>query len=187
MEDPEGESVAAFAVRESAERTQHRQGDGGVLVVTEDLLEGLDPLDEGAGRRSPAARRHSCWNDSAITALNPDLPLPDLAITAVHRSDGSGSTYGFTGYLGGGSPEWAVVPGWPTRSPGRAVPANTNARGVTDLDRLRGLAAWLPTVARCAMRTLRPPSSPINDIRRNRSSSPGNRARTSSRKRRLIS
>jgi len=39
------------------------------------------------------------WNDPAITALNPKLSLPDLAITAVHRSDGSGDTYAFTDYL----------------------------------------------------------------------------------------
>lgn len=51
------------------------------------------------------------WNDPAITALNPGLPLPELAITAVHRSDGSGSTYGFTGYLSAGSPDWAAGPG----------------------------------------------------------------------------
>jgi phosphate transport system substrate-binding protein len=60
------------------------------------------------------------WNDPAITALNPGLALPELDITAVHRSDGSGSTYGFTGYLSAGSPDWAGGPGagnlisWPT-------------------------------------------------------------------------
>jgi phosphate transport system substrate-binding protein len=60
------------------------------------------------------------WNDPAITALNPGLALPELAITVVHRSDGSGSTYGFTGYLSAGSPDWAAGPGqdntisWPT-------------------------------------------------------------------------
>ncbi|SKV05119.1 Uncharacterised protein [Mycobacteroides abscessus subsp. abscessus] len=49
------------------------------------------------------------------------------------------------------------------------------------------LMAWLPTVARCAIRTLLPPSSPMSDMRRTRASSPGKCARTSSRKRRLIS
>jgi phosphate transport system substrate-binding protein len=39
------------------------------------------------------------WNDPAITKLNPKLTLPDLAITPVHRSDGSGDTYAFTDYL----------------------------------------------------------------------------------------
>jgi phosphate transport system substrate-binding protein len=39
------------------------------------------------------------WNDPAIAKLNPKVNLPDLAITAVHRSDGSGDTYAFTDYL----------------------------------------------------------------------------------------
>jgi phosphate transport system substrate-binding protein len=39
------------------------------------------------------------WNDPKITALNPKLTLPNLSITAVHRSDGSGDTYAFTDYL----------------------------------------------------------------------------------------
>jgi phosphate transport system substrate-binding protein len=39
------------------------------------------------------------WNDPAIARLNPKVKLPDLAITAVHRSDGSGDTYAFTDYL----------------------------------------------------------------------------------------
>lgn len=39
------------------------------------------------------------WNDAAIVALNPGTTLPDLAITAVHRSDKSGTTKNFTDYL----------------------------------------------------------------------------------------
>ncbi|HEY4349410.1 MAG TPA: phosphate ABC transporter substrate-binding protein PstS [Gaiellaceae bacterium] len=39
------------------------------------------------------------WNDAAISKLNPKLTLPDLAITPVHRSDGSGDTYAFTDFL----------------------------------------------------------------------------------------
>jgi phosphate transport system substrate-binding protein len=39
------------------------------------------------------------WSDPAIKALNPKLTLPNLQITAVHRSDGSGDTYAFTDYL----------------------------------------------------------------------------------------
>ena len=39
------------------------------------------------------------WNDSRIVALNPDLGLPNLAITPVYRSDGSGTTFIFTSYL----------------------------------------------------------------------------------------
>jgi phosphate transport system substrate-binding protein len=60
------------------------------------------------------------WNDTRIAELNPGGALPDLAVSVVHRSDGSGSTRGFTGYLSEGSPQWASGPGtgteiaWPT-------------------------------------------------------------------------
>jgi phosphate ABC transporter phosphate-binding protein len=47
------------------------------------------------------------WNDPAITALNPDLTLPDHSIAVVHRSDGSGTTNWFTRYLSLVSPTWA--------------------------------------------------------------------------------
>jgi phosphate transport system substrate-binding protein len=48
------------------------------------------------------------WNDPAITALNPDLTLPDHAITTVHRSDGSGTTNWFTKYLSLESQTWST-------------------------------------------------------------------------------
>ncbi len=46
------------------------------------------------------------WNDPAIAALNPGVPLPNAAITCVHRSDGSGTTYNWAYYLGQVSPTW---------------------------------------------------------------------------------
>ena len=46
------------------------------------------------------------WNDPAITGLNKGVALPDQAITVVHRSDGSGTTFIFTNYLSKISPEW---------------------------------------------------------------------------------
>jgi phosphate transport system substrate-binding protein len=48
----------------------------------------------------------SNWNDKAIAALNPDMKLPDLAIAPVYRSDGSGTTFNFTYYLGAVSADW---------------------------------------------------------------------------------
>ena len=39
------------------------------------------------------------WNDPVIAAQNPGIKLPDLAITLVFRSDGSGTTYVFSNYL----------------------------------------------------------------------------------------
>jgi phosphate transport system substrate-binding protein len=60
------------------------------------------------------------WNDATIKALNPNLSLPDLAITVVHRSDGSGTTFVFANYLTKVSKEWNDKVGadtsvaWPT-------------------------------------------------------------------------
>jgi len=39
------------------------------------------------------------WDAPAIMALNPGVKLPHWPILAVHRSDGSGTTYIFTNYL----------------------------------------------------------------------------------------
>jgi phosphate transport system substrate-binding protein len=46
------------------------------------------------------------WNDPALAALNAGGSLPNANITVVHRSDGSGTTYHFTDYLGKVSDEW---------------------------------------------------------------------------------
>ena len=46
------------------------------------------------------------WNDPRIAAMNPGAPLPDLQITSVHRTDGSGTNYIFTNYLGTQSAEF---------------------------------------------------------------------------------
>src|SRR4030042_3561376 len=46
------------------------------------------------------------WNDPVIAALNPGINLPDSSITAVHRSDGSGTTEIFTNALSSFSADW---------------------------------------------------------------------------------
>jgi phosphate transport system substrate-binding protein len=46
------------------------------------------------------------WNDNAIAKLNTDAQLPELPITVVHRSDGSGTTWIFTDYLTKVSANW---------------------------------------------------------------------------------
>jgi len=51
------------------------------------------------------------WNDPAIVALNKGLTLPATAITVVHRSDGSGTSFNFTNYLAKVSPEWKTAVG----------------------------------------------------------------------------
>jgi phosphate transport system substrate-binding protein len=40
------------------------------------------------------------WNDPAIAAHNPGVALPATDITVVHRSEGSGTTFVWTDYLG---------------------------------------------------------------------------------------
>lgn len=56
------------------------------------------------------------WSDPSIAALNPDATLPDLVITAVHRSDNSGTTDNFTTYLSNAAGDvWDSKPdgAWP--------------------------------------------------------------------------
>lgn len=47
------------------------------------------------------------WNDPAIARHNPGVPLPDMHLTFVHRSDGSGTTFVWADYLSKVSPEFA--------------------------------------------------------------------------------
>jgi phosphate transport system substrate-binding protein len=46
------------------------------------------------------------WNDQRILAVNPGMSLPPTDITVVHRSDGSGTTDIFSGYLSKVSEDW---------------------------------------------------------------------------------
>jgi phosphate transport system substrate-binding protein len=65
------------------------------------------------------------WNDPAIAADNPGVTLPNTAITVVHRSDGSGTTYNFTAFLSGISSQWksqvgqATSVNWPVGAGGK--------------------------------------------------------------------
>jgi phosphate transport system substrate-binding protein len=47
------------------------------------------------------------WNDPKVAEANAGVKLPDTAITVVHRSDGSGTTWILTSYFTKVSPEWA--------------------------------------------------------------------------------
>ncbi|MFK3970796.1 phosphate ABC transporter substrate-binding protein PstS [Pseudomonas sp. NPDC087358] len=51
------------------------------------------------------------WNDPALVALNAGVKLPETAITVVHRSDGSGTSFNFTSYLSKVSDAWKSGPG----------------------------------------------------------------------------
>lgn len=65
------------------------------------------------------------WNDPALTALNPGVPLPDAAISVVRRADGSGTSFIWTNYLSKVNAEWKSKVGegtavnWPTGAGGK--------------------------------------------------------------------
>ena len=73
------------------------------------------------------------WNDPILVALNPGITLPDKAITAVHRSDGSGTTEIFTNALAAFSTDWKNSPGagqsveWPVDKAGNGIGGKGNA------------------------------------------------------------
>ncbi|MGH8415013.1 MAG: substrate-binding domain-containing protein, partial [Gammaproteobacteria bacterium] len=76
--------------------------------------------------------------------LNKDLALPDMAITVVHRSDGSGTTFTFANYLSKVSPEWAQKIGadtsvaWPAGVGGKG-----NAGVAAYVQRIRGAIGYV--------------------------------------------
>ena len=65
------------------------------------------------------------WNDEAIAKLNPGVNLPAADIIVVHRSDGSGTTFGWTNYLSKVSADWKSSVGegkavkWPAGQGGK--------------------------------------------------------------------
>src|SRR3954454_14316406 len=83
------------------------------------------------------------WNDPAIQKLNKGKSLPNLSITPLHRSDGSGTTYAFTDYLSSVSSTFKSQVGnsttvtWPV-GPG----GNGNAGVVALLDQTNGAISY---------------------------------------------
>ena len=65
------------------------------------------------------------WNDAALTAINPGVPLPDADISVVRRADGSGTSFIFTNYLSKVNAEWKAKVGegtavnWPVGAGGK--------------------------------------------------------------------
>ena len=65
------------------------------------------------------------WNDPALTALNPGVPLPAADIAVVRRADGSGTSFIFTNYLSKVNAEWKAKVGegtavnWPIGAGGK--------------------------------------------------------------------
>ena len=79
---------------------------GIVLVVNLDGIKSGDLVIDGPTLAQIYLGTIAKWNDPAIKKLNPKVDLPDLAIAAVHRADGSGTTFNFTNYLDKVSPDW---------------------------------------------------------------------------------
>lgn len=77
------------------------------------------------------------WSDSAIADQNEGVELPDLTITAVHRSDESGTTDNFTDYMAKAAPDAWLLNGenagnfeaWPAEWGGEGAPQTS---GVVD-------------------------------------------------------
>ena len=65
------------------------------------------------------------WNDAALTALNPGVPLPEADISVVRRADGSGTSFIFTNYLSKVNADWKAKVGegtavnWPVGAGGK--------------------------------------------------------------------
>jgi phosphate transport system substrate-binding protein len=65
------------------------------------------------------------WNDPALAKINPDVQLPDLPITPVWRTDGSGTTFIYTNYLATQSEDFKTTIGtgkqvqWPSGQGGK--------------------------------------------------------------------
>ncbi|MER8707886.1 phosphate ABC transporter substrate-binding protein PstS [Mesorhizobium sp. M0323] len=80
---------------------------GGIVPVVN--LEGIKPGElvlDGPTLADIFLGKITSWDDEAIKKLNPDVKLPSQAIAVVHRSDGSGTTFNFTYYLGDVSADW---------------------------------------------------------------------------------
>jgi phosphate transport system substrate-binding protein len=75
------------------------------------------------------------WNDPAIQNLNPTITLPAKTIVVVHRSDSSGTSFVFTGYLSASSSSWSTAVGqgkavaWPT---GLGASGNAGVAGTVE-------------------------------------------------------
>lgn len=78
------------------------------------------------------------WNDPAIKAENSDVNLPDLAITVVYRSDGSGTTFIFSDYMTKVSKLWSQQVGagkslnWPVGIGAKGNPGVAGTIGQTE-------------------------------------------------------
>jgi phosphate transport system substrate-binding protein len=79
----------------------------GAIVPTYNVPEATDQLKfTGATLAGIYLGDITMWSDPALVADNPQLAGVNQEIVVVHRSDGSGTTFGFTDYLSSVSPDW---------------------------------------------------------------------------------
>ena len=115
-------------------------------------LDGIDKLNlNPATIAGIFAGTITTWNAPEIAATNEGVELPSTAITAVHRSDDSGTTENFTDYLAGAAPEvwtyeadgvWPIQNGEAAQGTSGVVDAVTNGSGTigyADASRAEGL------------------------------------------------
>lgn len=92
------------------------------------------------------------WNDPAIQQLNPGVNLPSNQITAVHRSDGSGTTYAFTNFLSVVNHAWSVNVGystsvtWPVDKVANGVGAKGNAGVAGTVENTPGAIGYVDVI-----------------------------------------
>jgi len=84
------------------------------------------------------------WNAPEIAALNPGLTLPNLAITVVHRADGSGTTFVWCDYLSKANADFKATIGagtavkWPTGVGGKG-----NEGVAANVQRIKGAFGYV--------------------------------------------
>ena len=104
----------------------------GQLKLTADVISGIH------------LEKITKWNDPAIAALNPGLTLPNLAITVVHRADGSGTTFLWTDYLSKANADFKATIGsgtavkWPTGVGGKG-----NEGVAANVQRVKGAFGYI--------------------------------------------
>ncbi len=87
------------------------------------------------------------WNAPAVAQLNPGVTLPSTKVVTIHRSDSSGDTFLFSGFLSKTDSTWASQVGqnttvtWPA-APG-ALTANGNPGMVQACAKVPGCVAYI--------------------------------------------
>jgi phosphate transport system substrate-binding protein len=85
-----------------------------VPVVNIDGVKAGDMMLDGKTLADIFEGKITKWDDPEIKKLNPKVKLPSAAISVVHRSDASGTSFNFTNYLTKVSSDWKSKIGFGT-------------------------------------------------------------------------